>query len=157
VIQKMLKKERYMNKALAQAAVALRQGEVPIGAIIVDEHGVVIARAYNKIESKQCQSAHAEMLAINLACKKIGDWRLNRCWIYVSLEPCLMCIGLIQLSRIEGVVFGAQSKFFGSGLGDLTHLPSYAKHLKVEGGIGEKESIALLQSFFKTLRKKGKG
>lgn len=149
-------KEHFMDKALLQAAVALRQGEVPIGAVIVDSAGVILSRAYNTIERSECQTAHAEVLAIQRACKKRADWRLNGCWIYVTLEPCLMCIGLIQLSRIDGVIFGAQSTLFGSGLGDVARLPSYAQHLKIEGGIRAEESIKLLQAFFKTLRKKRK-
>lgn len=150
------RREFFMKKALLQAALALKKEEVPIGAVIVDPQGIVIARAYNKIETSQCQTAHAEVQAIQKACKKTGDWRLNGCWIYVTLEPCLMCIGLIQISRIEGLVFGAQSNLFGSGLHELAHVPSYAKHLKIEGGVGAQESIALLRSFFKRVRKKRK-
>jgi tRNA(adenine34) deaminase len=151
------KKELFMKKALLQAAVALKHNEVPIGAVIVDQEGVVLSRAYNRIESNGCQAAHAEVIAIQRACKKRGGWRLNGCWIYVTLEPCLMCLGLIQLSRLEGIVYGAQSHLFGSGIKDLTKLPSYAKGLKIEGGIKEKESVALLQAFFKNARKKEKG
>lgn len=153
----MTNKKNLMSKALMQARIALRHGEVPIGAIIVDSKGIILARAYNKIEQDQCQTAHAEALAIKKACKKSGDWRLNGCWIYVTLEPCLMCLGLIQLSRIDGIVFGAESPLFGSGLGDMSKFPSYAKNLKIEGGVSAEESIALLQAFFKGLRKKGKG
>lgn len=151
------KKEFFMQKALRQASIALKYNEVPIGAVIIDAQGKVLGRAYNKIETLHSQTAHAEMLAIQRACKKIGDWRLNGCWIYVTLEPCLMCLGLIQISRIEGVIFGAQSHLFGSRLYADGRLPSYAKHLTVEGGVGETESIALLKAFFKNLRKKRKG
>ena len=150
-------KKSLMSKALLQAGVALRRGEVPIGAVVVDAKGKIIARGYNRIEQDQCQAAHAEAQAIKKACKKSGDWRLNGCWIYVTLEPCLMCMGLIQLSRIEGVVFGAESPLFGCGLGDKQKLPSYAKNLKIEGGVSAQESVVLLQAFFKGLRKKGKG
>jgi tRNA(adenine34) deaminase len=152
----MTKKEFFMQKALRQAAVALKYGEVPIGAVVVDAQGVVLGRAFNKVETVHTQTAHAEVLAIARACKKNGDWRLNGCWLYVTLEPCLMCLGLIQLSRIEGVVFGAKSHLFGSRLHTGPQLPSYAKHLKVEGGIKEAESIALLKAFFKDVRKKRK-
>lgn len=151
------KKEFFMKKALLQAAVALRHNEVPIGAVIVDKDSNILSRAHNKIEAAGCQAAHAEVIAIQRACKKRDGWRLNGCWIYVTLEPCLMCLGLIQLSRIEGIVFGAHSPLFGSGLKDSTKLPSYAKELKIEGGIKEQESIALLQAFFKSARKKEKG
>ncbi len=156
-MQKMHTKELIMKKALLQAQLAMRHNEVPIGAVIVDAGGVIIARGYNKIEAKNCQTAHAEIIAIQKACKKIGDWRLNGCWIYVTLEPCLMCIGLIQLSRIEGIVFAALSPLFGSGLSNPKNLPLYAKHLEIERGIGEEKSIQLLQAFFKNKRKKRKG
>lgn len=148
--------KKIMNKALLQARIALGYGEVPIGAVIVDAQGVIVARAYNKIETAGCQTAHAEALAINKACKKIGDWRLNGYWLYVTLEPCLMCLGLIQLSRLEGVIFGATSPLFGSGLSVSTKQPSYAKNLKITGGINDEKSIMLLQAFFKQLRKKRK-
>lgn len=145
-----------MQKALKQAAVALKYGEVPIGAVVVDAQGVILGRAFNKVETVHAQSAHAEVLAIARACKRIGDWRLNGCWLYVTLEPCLMCLGLIQLSRIDGVVFGAQSNLFGSRLQVGSHLPTYAKQLKIEGGVKAAESIALLKTFFKDVRKKRK-
>ncbi len=152
------KKRRFMNAALKQAEQALKKGEVPVGAIIVDRHGSIIARAYNKVETMHCQTAHAEVLAIQKACKKVGDWRLNGCCIYVTLEPCLMCIGLIQLSRIESIVFGTRSQLFGSGLGDHQKLPAYARSLDITGGIGASESVTLLRTFFKTVRtKKEKG
>ena len=145
-----------MDKALAQAKLALTKNEVPIGAIIVDAKGNILGRAYNKIEQTKNPAAHAEVLAIQKACKKIGDWRLNGCMIYVTLEPCLMCIGLIKLSRIEGVVFGAQSKLFGSGLTDSASCPSYTRNLKTISGIQKDKSVALLQAFFKQARKSRK-
>src|SRR5688572_25609171 len=97
--------EFFMDKALLQANVGLKNNEVPVGAVIVNKEGKIIARAYNRIESDQCQLSHAEAQAIKKACKKVGGWRLNGCWIYVTLEPCLMCFGLIKLSRLEGIVF----------------------------------------------------
>ncbi len=149
--------EFFMNKALAQAKVAFRYGEVPVGAVIVDACGEIIARAYNKIELHGCQNAHAEMLAIQSATKKIDDWRLNGCRIYVTLEPCLMCMGLITLSRLDTVVFGAPSDLFGSGLSNRDTLPSYAKNLNIVKGVKKEECIILLQTFFKKARKKEKG
>lgn len=147
-----------MAKALQQAKRALQKDEVPVGAVVINKDGVVIARAYNKVETTQCHLAHAEVLAIKKACKKIKNWRLNGCWLYVTLEPCLMCLGLIQLSRLEGVVFGAPSTLFGAGLWyKKTKYPPYAKQLKIEGGVKEKESIALLKLFFSDKRKKEKG
>ncbi|NDD54140.1 nucleoside deaminase [bacterium] len=150
------KKETFMGKAIKQALVSLKYKEVPIGAVVVDKHGTVIGRGYNKMETAACQLAHAEARAIAQACKRIGDWRLNGCTIYVTLEPCLMCIGLIQLSRIEAVVFGATSPLFGSVVTTSLPLPSYAKHLSIESGIRAEECMALLQSFFKNVRKQRK-
>lgn len=150
-----LNHEYYMKKALAQARLALKKEEVPIGAIIVDKQGKILARAHNKIESEQCQLAHAECRAIRKACKNIGGWRLNDCWLYVTLEPCLMCLGLIQLSRLKGVVFGGNSTLFGA-IGNKKKLPSYAKNLKIRGHVLENECIKLLQQFFNKVRKKGK-
>lgn len=144
----------FMGKALAQAKKALLCGEVPVGAIIVGPDNTIIARGYNCIEKKGCQTGHAEIQAIKKACKKLSTWRLNGCWIYVTLEPCLMCLGLISLSRVEGVVFGASAKLFGSGLSDSKNLPQYASDLFIEGGIKAEESIDLLQMFFKNVRKK---
>jgi tRNA(adenine34) deaminase len=152
------KKKHYMEAALKQATQALAQGEVPVGAIIVDRDGKIIARAYNKVETLKCQTAHAEVLAIQKACKKVGDWRLNGCCIYVTLEPCLMCIGLIKLSRIESIVFGTRSNLFGCGLSDHQNLPAYARDIEITGGIGAGESVTLLRTFFKAARsKKEKG
>jgi tRNA(adenine34) deaminase len=147
--------EFFMDKAILQAKVALRHGEVPVGAVIVDTSGQIISRAYNKIEKVGCQTGHAEVLAIQKACKKIGDWRLDGCWLYVTLEPCLMCFGLIHLSRIKGVVFGAGSEYFGSGLSakDFT-TGQYNKNLIIKNGLKEEESIMLLKEFFINLRRK---
>jgi tRNA(adenine34) deaminase len=150
------KKETLMGKAIRQAMLSLKLNEVPIGAVVANAEGVIIGRGYNKMETKGCQLAHAEALAIAQACKKTGDWRLNGCTIYVTLEPCLMCIGLIQLSRLEGIVFGAPSPLFGSIATTSLALPSYAKHLKIERGIRSEECAALLQAFFRNARKKRK-
>ena len=120
-------KKNFMNKALMQAKVALQRNEVPIGAVIVDKAGKIIARAFNQMESKKCQLAHAEAQAIARACKAIGDWRLIGCVIYVTLEPCLMCLGLIQLSRLEGVIYGAKSYLFGALSTGAQHIPLYKK------------------------------
>lgn len=142
--------EFYMQKALQQAKVAASKNEVPIGAVIVDPDGKITARAYNKVEKTGCQSGHAEVLVIQKACKKIKDWRLNGFSIYVTLEPCLMCLGIIQLSRLEKLVFGATSPIFGTRLltkhTSLVH--NYLKTFSVQGGIKEKECADLLKSFF---------
>jgi len=141
-----------MQKALLQANLAFKKGEVPVGAVIVDSDGQILARGYNKIEKNGCQLAHAEVLAIKKACKKIGGWRLDGCWMFVTLEPCLMCFGLMKLSRLKGVVFGAKSSLFGAGL-DFNQLPTfYKKNFKIIGGVLEKESVGVLKCFFKKAR-----
>ena len=145
-----------MNLAIEQAKKAFAANEVPIGAIVVDKNGKVIGRGYNKIETMKTQLAHAEVTAIKKAGKKIGDWRLNDCWLYVTLEPCTMCFGLIQLSRLKGVVFGAKSPLFGHGLSETKikdqNLPELKKDLVIQGGVQKEKCIKLLQKFFKIVR-----
>lgn len=99
----------FMNEALVCAREALRLGEVPIGALVVSSHGHIVGSGYNLVEKNCSQSNHAEMRAIEQAGKKQGDWRLNGHTLYVTVEPCMMCISLCSLSRIERVVFGARS------------------------------------------------
>jgi len=108
-----MSKEKWMKEALKQAKIAEEKDEVPIGAVIVYQ-GKVIAKAYNKKESIKKAYCHAEMLAIEKANKKIGDWRLNDCELYVTIEPCLMCVGAIIQSRIKKVVYGAPDAKFGA-------------------------------------------
>jgi len=147
---------KIMQKALLQANRALKNGEVPIGALIIDSDGQILAKGYNKVEKNKCQLAHAEALAIKKACKKIGNWRLDNYWIFVTLEPCLMCFGIIKLSRLKGVVFGAKSNLFGIGL-NYNELPNfYKKDLKIIGGVLEKECADVLKKFFKKSREKKK-
>ena len=148
--------ENYMRKALAQARVAFKNGEVPIGAIVVDKDGNVLSRAYNKIEKQKCQAAHAEVIAIEKACKKIGGWRLDDCWMYVTLEPCLMCLGLIQLSRMKGIVFGVTSSLFGFGYGKTQSLPMYKKDLVITDGVLKNDCCEILKEFFQIARKRKK-
>ncbi len=151
----MLEKELFMNKALNLARRALKHEEVPIGAIIVDQNNIIIGKGYNRIEKKQSQLAHAEAIAISQAYKKMNSWRLIGCTIYVTLEPCLMCLGLIALSRISRVVYGAKSHLFGT-LPEGLDTSFYTSGLIIDGGIKEQESIELLQAFFQKVRKKGK-
>lgn len=149
-----------MNKALAQARLALKRGEVPVGAVLVDSQGVIIARGFNKIEAKKSQLAHAECAVIAQATKKLQGWRLDGYWLYVTLEPCLMCFGLITLSRISGVVYGAKSPLFGASrsVGVLEKDPlGMQSRLRVFGGLKENESAAILKLFFKQARQMKKG
>ena len=145
----------YMSKALALARRAFIADEVPIGAVIVNGRGEIIARAFNQSECKMTQMAHAELLALAKAGKKIGDWRLEDCWLYVTLEPCAMCMNAIVISRIKGVVFGAESPLFGYHKVDKD-MPSWLykrDNLAIIGGICEENSRKLLQEFFKKKRK----
>ncbi|OQA35764.1 MAG: tRNA-specific adenosine deaminase [Candidatus Dependentiae bacterium ADurb.Bin331] len=142
-----------MKKALLLAKRAFRADEVPVGALVVDSSNKVIGRGYNQVEKRKSQRAHAEQLAIEQACKKIGDWRLEGCTLYVTLEPCTMCMGLIKLSRIERVVFGAASPLFGYQLDKNRKSQLYKKGvIKIRKGVGKATAAALLKDFFKNKR-----
>ncbi len=138
-----------------QAKVALKHDEVPVGAVIVDKEGEIVSRAYNRMEHTHCQTGHAEVRAIERACAKRGDWRLDGCTIYITLEPCLMCFGLICLSRFKTIIYGATSPLFGCGLDKKDAFPVYRKGLVIEHGLLQDESAELLRMFFKKRRKKG--
>jgi len=146
----------YMHKALAQAQHAFNRNEVPVGAVIVNHHGVVIARAYNKMHGAKSQVHHAELQALAKAGKKLGDWRLEGCWLFVTLEPCAMCINAIVLSRLAGIVFGASSPLFGYQKVDNSSPAWVYKRdiLAIIGGVCQEESKKLLQEFFKQKRTK---
>lgn len=143
-----------MKLALQQAKKAYDADEVPVGAVVVGPSGVILGRGYNKVEQRQCQTAHAEIIAIEKACKKVGSWRLINCWIYVTLEPCTMCMSLIQLSRMAGVVFGAPSPLYGYRLKETTlDAVSKKNEFTVIEGVQADQAIQLLKQFFKTKRK----
>ena len=144
----------FMQKAICLAKKAYKKGEVPIGAIIV-LNGKIIAKAYNKRETKQQATAHAEVLAIQKACKKLKTFRLNDCTLYVTLEPCVMCAGAIINARVGKVVFGAYDKKFGCS-GSLYNLlgdKKFNHHPEVVGGVMEEECSKLLTNFFENKRK----
>ena len=151
----------YMQQALQFAQKAYDEGEVPIGALIVDAQGQVIGSGYNQTESRACQDQHAELCAIRHACAQRNDWRLDGCTIYVTLEPCVMCVGCIALSRIERLVYAADSPLFGAltsqkelGLSQESIYALYGKTIKnITTGIGEAESQKILKAFFKERRK----
>ena len=145
----------WMKKALAQAQLAASKDEVPIGCVIVYKDKI-LSRAYNQREKKQSSLAHAEILAIEKACKKLGSWRLEDCTLYVTLEPCPMCTGAIIQSRIPRVVFGAYDPK-GGCMGSCTNLlevKGFNHYPVIEGGILQEESASLLKDFFKQKRKK---
>lgn len=149
--------EKFMKLAIKEALKAKKKDEVPIGAIIVKE-GKVIARGYNLRETKQIASAHAEMIAIDKACKKLGTWRLEGCTLYVTLEPCPMCTGATILSRIDKVVYGASDPKGGCiescikmyEQQGFNHYPTY------ESGVLKEECASLISDFFRKKRKQKK-
>lgn len=143
-----------MQMALKEAKKAFNADEVPIGAILVDPEGIVVGRGFNHVEKKRQQSAHAEVIAISRASKKRGDWRLDGHTLYVTLEPCMMCMGLVRLSRIDRVVYGADSLLFGYQLDKERQGSLYKKDIKVEGACLAEESSVLLKKFFKQKRKR---
>jgi tRNA(adenine34) deaminase len=146
----------YMAQALAQAHKAEAIEEVPIGALVVDVQGTIIGRGFNQVEKRHTQAAHAEIIAIMHAGKKLKDWRLKGCWLYVTLEPCALCMALIRLSRLQGIIYGASSPLFGYRLDNNIDLSVYNKDLLVTiSGVMADEAGALLKQFFKTKRKKG--
>lgn len=150
-------KEKYMRLALKQAKKALEQDEVPIGAVIVKD-GKVIASGYNKTEKTQIALKHAEVVAIEKACKKLKSWRLDDCEIYITVEPCAMCAGAIANARIKKVYFGAsepksgcaESKYPILTDNGLNHVTEF------EGGILGEECSKLLSGYFKAKRQKNK-
>ncbi len=146
--------EKYMKMALLQAKKAEELGEVPIGAVIVKD-GVVISKAYNMRNSKNQATAHAEILAIEKACKKLGDWRLDGAEMYVTLEPCPMCAGAIVNARIKTLYFGAFERKSGAVFSNFHILYKGVLNHKTEaqGGILKSECSNLLKEFFYSKRK----
>ena len=157
-MNKQTQDELYMEQALELAQVAFSKQEVPIGALVVDAHGIIIGRGANITQAKYSQTGHAEVGAIEEAGRAIKDWRLDGCTLYVTLEPCLMCMSLIGLSRIERIVYGAESPLFGYHL-DKESLPDlYKKQIKgVTSGVLAHEAELLLKKFFKAQRNKDRG
>ena len=143
----------YMELAYKEALKALKYDEVPVGAIIV-HNDKVIARAYNKKETSKRAIAHAEVLAIEKANKKIGDFRLEDCVMYVTLEPCIMCAGAIVSSRIKRVVYGASDPRFGACKSMINIFDLKLNHnVILTGGVLEEKCSKLIVDFFKELRK----
>lgn len=145
--------EKFMKKALALAKKAYEIDEVPVGAVIVLD-GKVIASAFNKRESSGDATAHAEILAIKKACKKLKDFRLNGAELYVSLEPCVMCTGAILNSRIEKVYFGASITNGSISSKELVERAELNHKTEIEGGFLKEECSNLVSSYFKQKRKK---
>ena len=146
-----------MKMAIAEAEKARTINEVPIGAIVVLD-GEVIGAAHNLRETKQNAVAHAELLAIQAACEKVGTWRLGNAELYVTLEPCAMCSGAIVLSRVKKVVYGAKDPKGGSAgsLMNLLEEERFNHQCEVRSGVLETECSTLLKDFFKSLRQQKK-
>ena len=149
--------EYYMKEAIRQAKKAAAIGEVPIGCVIVYE-GAIIARGYNRRKTDKNTLAHAELQAIKRASKKLGDWRLEGCTMYVTLEPCQMCAGALVQARITEVVIGCMNPKAGCGgsILNLLEMKEFNHQVKVTRGIMEETCSNLLKDFFKELRVKVK-
>ena len=150
----MTQDERFMKEALAEAERAFAMGEVPVGAVVV-KNGNVIARGCNRRETDRVATAHAELLAMEEACRKLNTWRLSDCTLYVTLEPCPMCAGTAINARLGRVVYGAKDAKAGA-MGSVLSLSAYPLNHspKITSGVLEEECRALLRGFFEEKRKK---
>lgn len=148
--------ERFMHRALELADMAAELGEVPVGAVVVCE-GEIVGEGCNRRETDKNATAHAEVIAIDAACRKLGGWRLHKCELYVTLEPCPMCAGAIVNSRIKRVVVGAKDSRAGA-FGSVLNFNFYPLNHKPEilFGVCEKEASEKLVAFFASLREKRK-
>ncbi len=144
--------ESYMRMALEQARLAAAEGEVPVGAVVVKDD-TVIGIGRNRRESSKNALAHAELEAIDMACRSLGGWRLSGCRLYVTLEPCPMCAGAIINARLDEVIYGTDDPKAGSchSMVELFALP-YNHQPTVTAGVLQEECSAVLTDFFKTLR-----
>lgn len=146
----------FMKVALSLAREAGERGEVPIGALIVSPEGEICGRGSNAVEASHSQSRHAEICAMESAGECCSDWRLTGATLYVTLEPCMMCVSMAAISRIERIVYGAASPLFGYTLDKEGVLQVYTKHIKnITSGVCADEAAALLREFFRRERKSG--
>ena len=147
--------EKYMKEALKQAKKAYALGEVPIGCVIVHQ-GKIIGRGYNRRNTDKNTLSHAEITAIRKASKVIGDWRLEECTLYVTLEPCQMCAGAIVQARIDKVVIGSMNPKAGcaGSVLNLLEIPSFNHQVEIQKGVLEEECSHMLSSFFKEMRER---
>ncbi len=154
-MKKLTDDERFMKEALRQARRALALDEVPIGCVIVKD-GQIVARGYNRRNTDRNTISHAEMNAIRKASKKLGDWRLEGCTIYITLEPCQMCSGAIVQSRIDRCVIGAMNPKAGcaGSVMNLLQVERFNHQVEITRSVLEEECSTMLSSFFQQLRKK---
>ena len=150
----MTEEEKYMKEALRQAKKAEKLGEVPIGCVIVKD-GKIIARGYNRRNTDKNTLAHAELQAIRKASKAVGDWRLEECTMYITLEPCQMCAGAIVQARSPRVVIGCRNPKAGcaGSILNLLNVPAFNHQVELTEGILQEECSTLLKEFFRKLRK----
>ncbi len=155
--QRLLEDERYMRAALREAEKAAKIGEVPIGCVIVSQ-GRIVGRGYNRRNTRKTTLAHAEMIAIDQASRRLGDWRLEGCTMYVTLEPCQMCSGALVQSRIDRCVVGAMNPKAGcvGSLIDIPGMPLWNHTVEITRGVLEEECSKILKLFFKELRQRVK-
>lgn len=144
-----------MKSALKCAQKALEEGEVPIGAVVVSD-GKIISRGHNRRTNKQIATAHAEIEAIEKACKKLKSWRIPECELYVTLEPCPMCMGAMLNARIKKVYFGAYEAKGRSMTDELSKANLLNHTIEVEGGVMESECAEILSTFFREMRERTK-
>lgn len=149
--------ERYMREAVRQARKAYALGEVPIGCVIVHD-GKIIGRGYNRRNTDKNTLAHAEMTAIKRASRVIGDWRLEECTLYVTLEPCQMCAGAIVQARIPKVVMACMNPKAGcaGSILNILDMPEFNHQVETVRGVLEEECAAMLKNFFRELRVRNK-
>ncbi len=150
-----MKENKFMKSALKCAEAALKDGEVPIGAVIVCD-GKVVARGHNRRTKKQIATAHAEIEAIEKACKKLKSWRIPECDLYVTLEPCPMCMGAALNARIRKIYFGAYEDKGRSLTNDIASANLLNHKIEVEGGVMEEECRGILSRFFSEMRTREK-
>ena len=145
--------EKYMKAAIKQALKALKLNEVPIGCVIV-HNDIIIGRGYNRRNTDKTALGHAEITAIKKASKYLGDWRLEQCTMYITLEPCQMCSGAIVQARIPMVIIGAMNPKAGcaGSIINLLQMQQFNHQVEIEKGVLEEECTSLLTSFFKELR-----
>lgn len=148
----------YMRAALAEAAQAYTLGEVPIGAVLVNETGEIVARGHNLRERDHDATAHAEMIAIRAACERLGRWRLSGLTLYVTIEPCPMCAGAIVMSRVDRVVYGGTDYKAGAceSLFNIPGHPALNHHPEVTAGVLAEECAGIMKRFFRERRARKK-
>ncbi len=156
-MRKYTEDEKFMKEAIRQAKKAEAIGDVPIGCVIVRDDRI-IARGYNKRNKNKTVLAHAELLAMSKACRKAGDWRLEDCTMYITLEPCQMCAGAIVQARIPRVVIGSMNPKAGCGgsILNLLQMKEFNHQVEVTRGVLEEECSEMLSAFFRKLRQKKK-